>query len=171
MKRLNIVLLVGLLVSGMFRGQDCLAELGQPAVVTDHDRCAVCGMFVAKYPEWLAQITLSDGKVVMFDGPKDMLVFYFAPEEYGVEGAKVEHMHVKDYYSQQWLDGREAFYVTGSDVYGPMGEEFVPFHSREAAESFLKEHHGQAVLTLAGISPELVQAMRKGHKMKMKMQH
>jgi len=168
MKKLNIMLFFILLVSGVFLGLDCLAEPGQPAAVTNHDRCAVCGMFVAKYPEWVAQIELSDGKIVMFDGPKDMLAFYFAPEEYGIEGARMEHMHVKDYYSQQWLDGREALYVIGSDVYGPMGEEFVPFDGREAADNFLKDHHGKAIVSLEDVTPGLVRDMQKGHKMKMK---
>ena len=169
MKKLNAMLIACLLVMGLFSWEKCLAGSGQPATVTDRDRCAVCGMFVGKYPEWVAQIALSDGRNFMFDGPKDMLVFYFAPEEYGVEGGRVDHLHVKDYYSQRWLDGREAFYVIGSDVYGPMGEEFVPFDSRQAAESFLKDHHGKEILSFEDISPALVQSMRKGHKMKMKM--
>jgi len=169
MKKLHVVLLLGLYVAGVFWSRDGMGQQGAPSVVTDHDRCAVCGMFVAKYPEWVAQIELSNGKMFMFDGPKDMLVFYFSPEEYGAEGGIVGHMHVKDYYSQQWLDGRKALYVIGSDVLGPMGEEFVPFDSREAAETFLKDHHGKAIVSLEDISPDLVQGMRKGHKMKMKM--
>ncbi|HYG70620.1 MAG TPA: nitrous oxide reductase accessory protein NosL, partial [Anaeromyxobacteraceae bacterium] len=36
------------------------------------ERCPVCGMFVAKYPEWLASLRLRDGTVAWFDGPKDL---------------------------------------------------------------------------------------------------
>ena len=126
----------------------------------------MCGMFVAKYPGWLTQARLSDGRVAMFDGPKDMFVYNLAPDEYGAKGAKVVDIIVKDYYTQKWIDGRKAFYVTGSDVLGPMGHEFVPFDSREAAENFQKDHHGKKIVTMNDITSELVQSMRMGHKMK-----
>lgn len=134
------------------------------AEVTANEPCAVCGMLVAKYPGWVAQVRLSDGKVVMFDGPKDMLAYYFAPAEYGAGEATVTDIVVRDYYSQKWIDGRAAVYVVGSDVYGPMGSEFVPFESREAATSFAKDHRGERILTFEEVDMALVQNMRKMHK-------
>jgi len=53
--------------------------------VSKDTRCAVCGMFVAKYPNWVVTLTLSDGETKYFDGVKDMMVFYFAPQKYGVK--------------------------------------------------------------------------------------
>lgn len=141
-----------------------------PADVGGHERCAVCGMKVAKYPEWIAQVELADGRVEMFDGPKDMLVFYFTPEEYEAQSA-ITSLVVKDYYSQEWLDAKAAFYVIGSDVYGPMGKEFIPFSSKEAAENFVRDHHGERILLFSDIDNDLVQSMRKGHMMKKKMGH
>ena len=137
-----------------------------PAPVEADQRCPVCGMMVAKYPEWIAQIELADGTVLMFDGPKDMFAYYFAPEDYGGGEATVTAVAVRDYYKQQWLDGMAALYVVGSDVLGPMGHEFVPFASREAAENFLKDHHGKRILSFEQVDLNLVQSMRKGHKMK-----
>ncbi|MGQ9653410.1 MAG: nitrous oxide reductase accessory protein NosL, partial [Thermodesulfobacteriota bacterium] len=32
------------------------------------DKCPVCGMFVAKYPDWTAQVLFKDGRSVFFDG-------------------------------------------------------------------------------------------------------
>lgn len=153
-----------------------LAESGMtesrlPAPVSPEDRCPVCGMKVAKYPEWLAQVELVDGRVLKFDGPKDMLAFYFAPEDYGESGSGAASLAVREYYRQEWLDGRKAFYVIGSDVLGPMGHEFVPFASREAAENFSRDHHGNRILTFDEITLELVQDMQKGHKMKGHMGH
>lgn len=162
------ILLTTMLALGMLVAVNARAAANLPVEVEGHERCAVCGMMVAKYPEWIAQIALADGRVVMFDGVKDMLVFYFAPEEYGGE-AEVVEMMVREYYSQEWFDARGALYVVGSDVYGPMGEEFIPFASMEAAETFVRDHHGERILTLEDITPEVVQSMRKGHKMKKKM--
>lgn len=151
----------------------CLVVLAAGAYATPVEqpakdsRCAVCGMFVSKYPNWLTQIRHADGAVQWFDGAKDMLAYYFAPGQYGPHTREsVAEIWVKDYYSLEWLDGRQAFYVTGSDVHGPMGHEFVPFASREAAEAFLKDHHGERLWAFAEITAEKVQALRSGHMMK-----
>ena len=130
-------------------------------------RCAICGMFVAKYDNWIVQIRLADDKVMFFDGVKDMLVFYFNPQQYSsMRHEDLKEIWVKDYYSLQWLDGRKALYVIGSDVYGPMGKEFLPFSDREAADNFLQDHHGNKILNLDEITDELVQSMRSGSKMR-----
>ena len=46
-------------------------------------RCSVCGMFVAKYPNWITQIRHSDNSLQSFDGVKDMMVYFFNPTKYG----------------------------------------------------------------------------------------
>lgn len=154
-----------LLVTGFFvPGVASAVEAEALAEVTDKERCPVCGMFVAKHPGWVAQIRLSDGRVVMFDGPKDMLAFYFSPGEYGAGEATIQKMIVRDYYTQQWIEADKAHYVTGSDVYGPMGNEFVPFETREAAATFVKDHQGEQLLFFDEIGAQLVQVMRQGHK-------
>ena len=118
---------------------------GQPQEKIDSGyRCAVCGMFVAKYPNWITQIRDQRGKVRLFDGVKDLMAFYFDPASFGADAkTTMGEIWVREYYGLEWLDGRKAFYVVGSDVYGPMGEEFVPFQDRSTAESFLKDHHGR----------------------------
>jgi len=46
------------------------------------DKCPVCGMKVTPYPNWIAQIIFSDGSYAVFDGPKDMLKYYFEMDKY-----------------------------------------------------------------------------------------
>ena len=139
-----------------------------PGEALPDTRCSVCGMFVAKYPNWLAQIHYDDQKQVQFfDGVKDMMVFSFNPEKFnGPRREKIKEMLVKDYYSLQWLSAEETFFVIGSDVYGPMGHELIPFSTREAAENFMKDHHGKEILTFDRITPELIDSMRVGQKMR-----
>lgn len=141
---------------------------GEPSdTVSAQTRCTVCGMFVAKYPNWLAQIQYGDQQPKFFDGVKDMMVFYFNPEQYdGAAREKISDIFVKDYYTLAWLPAQQAFYVVGSDVYGPMGYELIPFASKEAAESFSLDHHGKEVLTFKDITPELVESLRSGQKMR-----
>lgn len=159
-----------LIVLGVF----FIAGVGQAAEVTGHlaqksDRCKVCGMMVAKYPSWLTEIELVDGTVLMFDGVKDMMVYYFSPEQYGgpaqLDGSR---LIVKDYYSQKWIDGQKALYVVGSDLLGPMGHEFVSFETPEGADNFMIDHKGKEILTFTEIDSDRVESMRGGHKMGMK---
>ncbi|MEW6426544.1 MAG: nitrous oxide reductase accessory protein NosL [Thermodesulfobacteriota bacterium] len=137
------------------------ADEGEPG---PDNRCPVCGMFVAKYQSWVSRAELN-GKVHYFDGAKDMMAFLFEPEKYQAAG-KPGRISVKDYYTLEWIDGTTAFYVVGSDVYGPMGHEFVPFATKEAAENFRKDHQGRQVLGFAEISRELVEELRHGQRMR-----
>ena len=130
-------------------------------------RCAVCGMFVAKYPNWLVTLTMSDGAIKHFDGVKDMMVFYFAPQKYGAKPeATITGIRVNDYYTLTPVDAKKAFYVVDSDVNGPMGHEFIPFATKEAADSFNKDHHGQRVLAFEAITAQQVETLRAGQRMK-----
>lgn len=134
--------------------------------IDNRARCSVCGMFVAKYADWVTQIHFSEGQVKFFDGVKDMMVFYLNPDSYGYTRDAVREIWVKDYYTLQWIDGRAAFYVVGSDVFGPMGKEFIPFQTKAAAENFLKDHKGRQSMAFDEITDALVQSMRSGQKMR-----
>lgn len=105
------------------------------------DRCPVCGMFVAPYPTWVAALKLTDGKVEYFDGPRDMFLRYFA---LGGKSSGAE-VFVTDYYAAKLIPASGAFFVTGSDVIGPMGAELVPLGSADEAAGFMKDHDGKRV--------------------------
>lgn len=144
------------------------ASAGAADSIAEQTRCPVCGMFVAKYPNWQVQIhyeKLSEAR--FFDGMKDMMIFYFDPERFGAPPREaIKNIFAKDYYSLSWILAKEAFFVTGSDVYGPMGHEFIPFATRGAAESFSKDHHGKEILTFDEITPKRVETLRAGQKMR-----
>ena len=65
------------------------------------DRCPVCGMFVAPYPNWTSAARFPDGSVVYFDGPKDMLRYTFEVERFDParKDQKVESLWVTEYYT------------------------------------------------------------------------
>jgi nitrous oxide reductase accessory protein NosL len=125
------------------------------------EKCPVCGMFVAKYPDWLAGIRFRDGSRAVFDGAKDLFKFWFDPGRYLPSRTRddVTSLFVTDYYALAPLDARAAFYVAGSDVYGPMGRELVPFATRGEAEEFLRDHRGKAVLAFDEVTPALIRSL------------
>lgn len=119
------------------------------------DRCAVCGMFVKPFPSWLSALVFEDGKIEYFDGPKDMFKRYFS---LGDKGRKAK-VYVTDYYSTQMIDGPKAFFVTGSDVLGPMGHDLVPLSSPDTAKAFKKDHAGAKTLKFDEITEAAVIAL------------
>lgn len=112
------------------------------------DKCPVCGMFVAKYPDWVAVVVLKDGSQRFFDGPKDLYKFLLDVKQYapGKTQSDIDRFFVTDYYAVKLIDGRTAYYVLGSDVYGPMGKELIPFANEAEARDFLKDHGGRRTL-------------------------
>ena len=137
--------------------------------VGPEEKCPVCGMFVAKYGQWLTQIDDGTDKALVFDGVKDMMAFYFNGDRYGggTDMTKAD-IWVRNYYTLDYIDGREAFYVVGSDVMGPMGEELIPFGTRKEAENFKTDHHGTAIFSFDEITSSQIMEMKKKHMMKMK---
>lgn len=125
------------------------------------DKCMVCGMFVAKYPDWIGVIVFKDSVTRFFDGPKDLFTYYFSIKKYDPQKdrADIGAIWVKDYYTLSFIDGRKAFYVIGSDVLGPMGKELVAFKSAADAGAFLKDHTGKKVLEFKDITPEVMKQL------------
>jgi nitrous oxide reductase accessory protein NosL len=118
----------------------------------------VCGMFVAKHPNFLAQVVFKDGSYAVFDGPKDMFKYYMNLPVYNVSKKQddVEAVYVTDYYSLKWIDGLKAVYVTGSDVIGPMGRELIPFEKLEDAGEFMADHDGKTRLMFNEVNTDLL---------------
>lgn len=137
--------------------------------IDQHEKCPVCGMFVAKYEQWLTQIVSGADDQLIFDGVKDMMAYYFNAELYGGSAdLSNAEIWVRNYYTLEYIDGRKALYVVGSDVLGPMGDELIPFSTSKEAENFKKDHQGTAILSFDEITSAQVMEMKKKHMMKMK---
>jgi len=145
----------------------CLASGTAPAADREpirpagDDRCPVCGMFTAKYPDFAARVTFSDDASFTFDGPKDMFTFLldlakFAPDR---SRSDVEEVLVTEYYELVAIDAETALYVIGSDVRGPMGHELIAFSNREDAEVFKKDHRGTALLEFGEVTAALITSL------------
>ena len=137
-------------------------SLAQDAAKPSHqDKCPVCGMFVYKYPDWVASITYQDKTTVFFDGAKDMFKYYHNLAEYAPERKleDIQAISVKDYYELEMIGARTAYFVLGSEVYGPMGKELVPLATEEDAQSFLKDHQGKTIVRFDEVTTELLKGL------------
>lgn len=152
MRHLSLILLLVLLVFAV-------PAMAAPPVPETKSKCAVCGMFVQRHLDWLAVLELEGASPQFFCGPKDLFKFLHFPARYRPEIPRksVLAIHLKDYYTLEFIDGRQAFFVTGSDVRGPMGKDLIPFGRREDAAGFLQDHDGRRLLPFAEITPALLQ--------------
>ena len=123
--------------------------------------CAVCGMKVAPFPEWIAQVVFEDERTLYFDGAKDLFKYLlerarFVPD---LEEAEIAAVFVTSYYEGTRISAEEAFYAIGSDVRGPMGPELIPFATVDEAEEFLRDHRGKRILRFAEVTEEVLAAL------------
>jgi nitrous oxide reductase accessory protein NosL len=138
-----------------FKEAPVKSKISQIAV-PENAKCPVCGMFVYKYPRWAAVIKI-DNKNLYFDGVKDLMKFYFEPEKWSdFKNLDSGEIIVTEYYSQQAIDGKDAIYVIESDVFGPMGNELIPFSNKLSAISFMKDHGGQIIPKFNQITKEII---------------
>ena len=125
------------------------------------DKCPVCGMFVTKYPDWIAQAIYRDGSYAVFDGAKDLFKYLWNPRTYAPtkQAADVAALYVTDYYSLTLIDGRTAWYVIGSDVLGPMGRELIPLAAEKEARQFMIDHKGKRLLRFAEVTADVLKGL------------
>jgi copper chaperone NosL len=121
------------------------------------DTCPVCGMFVAKYPEWIATVLYRDGHAHHFDGAKDLFKYLLDLSRWapGHDAEGIERIAVTEYYELRRIDARKAWYVIGSDTLGPMGHEFIPLETEADALEFMADHKGVRILRFGEIGAEL----------------
>ena len=133
----------------------------KPVRPAARDKCPVCGMFVAKYPDFVAQVIFNDGSYAVFDGAKDLFKYTLNLKKYApVKSAgDVVAIYVTDYYSLEPVDGTTAWYVPGSAVFGPMGNELIPFGKEADARGIMKDHTGNYPLRFKDVHPELIRGL------------
>ena len=132
-----------------------------PVAPKPTDKCPVCGMFVAKYPDWIAQAIYRGGAYAVFDGAKDLFKYLFNLRTYAPtkRAADIAALYVTDYYSLTLIDGKGAWYVGGSDVLGPMGRELIPLSSEKEARQFMVDHKGKRLLRFGEVTADVLKGL------------
>lgn len=154
-RRTNVILpwlfaaCLGLSMLASCQGGDPHAS-AQPAGA----RCANCGMRVPANDTWRASLTIAGGEALSFDAPKCMFRVLR-----GERGQGARDPRVIEYYSSEPRPASSLFYVIGSDLQSPMGRDLVPIDGRERAERFLRDHHGDRVLSFDEVTAAVVETL------------
>ncbi len=128
------------------------------------DTCPVCGMFVAKYPEWIATVLYKDSHAHHFDGAKDLFKYLLDYEKWapGHNKNDIAGIGVTEYYSLGRIRAEDAWYVIGSDVLGPMGHELVPLETEADAKEFMADHGGKKIMRFDEVTYPLLKKLDIG---------
>jgi len=144
----------------------------QPAKIESQKECPLCGMYPARYPKFNCQIVFQDGGYEAFDSAIGLLVYLHFPDKTGKKLKPVAGIYFKDYFKASWLEADKAFFVTGSKIRGPMGVQFLPVDSEQAAEELKKQAQGKDSVHFIMINRQyLINAAKAGqlHKMAKKL--
>lgn len=132
----------------------------------DYDKeseCLVRKIKVHKGPQWVSKIELNSGKKIFFSSPKSMFEFYHQPGRWFDIGVKSEddfkEILVMDYNSLEPINAKGAFYVYGSSVTSPAGDDLVPFKSYEDAQAFTKKYNGKRVFAFSDVKESLIRLL------------
>jgi len=116
-----------------------------------NERDPVYQLKIDKYPNFETEMVLKNGKHIRFCCVKAMMNFYFHPEKYPEYGVKdrneIDKMFVKDYLDGTKVDAKKAWYIFGSRIVGPHGDDLIPLSSKARAELFVKRYGGSRIMT------------------------
>ena len=112
-----------------------------------------------KYPKWLCEATLKNGKIVQFVSVKSMMQIYQHQDYFKkrkVLDAEIDKIYVQDFISGKKVDATKAVYLFGSRMVGPHGDDLIPFSSEENAKLFMMKNGGTKILPYAKLTKGLI---------------
>jgi hypothetical protein len=83
-------------------------------------------MPLKKYPKWLCEATLENGKKMQFISVKSMMQVYQHQEyfkRHKLMDAPIKNIYVQDYLNGRKVDASKAVYVFGSRIVVPHGDD------------------------------------------------
>lgn len=131
-----------------------LSTLGLLGVACKRElRCKHCGMRIEPASPWRTDIVEADGTVTSYDAPRCALAVFTRDAGHG------KSLRVQDYYDRQTLDAKDARFLLGGDVLGPMGPDLVPVDPSRASK-FIQDHGAERALRLDEITPAILERLK-----------
>ena len=151
---LFLLLLTGWLFSAESNASGAGASTHEPQAITPlrSKLDPVYLLDVTRHPKFEAEIVLDNGKTLRFCCVKSMMNFFYHPEKYpghgvGPHGKEIGKLYVRDYLDGMRLPAEKAWYVFGSRIISPHGDDLIPLSSRARAELFVKRYGGTRIMS------------------------
>ncbi len=112
-----------------------------------------------QYRKWLCEAELKNMKKVQFVSVKAMMQTYYHQEyflKHKLLSAPIKSIYVQDFISGEKVDATKAFYVFGSRITGPHGDDLIPFSSEQNAKLFMMKNGGTKILPFAKLNKGLI---------------
>jgi LPS O-antigen subunit length determinant protein (WzzB/FepE family) len=119
----------------------------------------VYNLDLKKYPKFLCEAKLKNGKVVQFVSVKAMMQVYFHQDYFKKRKlleANIDKMYVKDYLDGSKIEASKALYMFGSRLVGPHGDDLIPLKNQESAKLFKIKYGGTKLLPFSKITKGLI---------------
>ena len=145
------LLILALITQGLLAGEITLTDQN----ATD----AVYLLPLKKYPKWLTEAELKNGKKIQFVSVKSLMNVYQHQEyfkKHKIIDANITKMSVQDFTSGRRVDAKEAVYLFGSHIVGPHGDDLIPFENMDNAKLFMLKNGGTKILKFDRLSEGLI---------------
>jgi len=118
---------------------------------------------VYKDPKWVSKVELINGKKLFFCSPKSLMEFYHRPGKWSDIGVKSEDdfkdILVTDFKTLEAIDAKGAFFVYGSKIISPSGDDLVPFSTYKDAKEFSEKYRGRRILNFKELKNSLIRLL------------
>jgi len=148
---MKTLLLLILLFSGLFAGEIKLTDQN----ATD----PVYILPLKKYPKWLCEAQLKNGKKIQFVSVKSMMQVYQHQDyfqRHKFMDDNISKLYVQDYISGRKVEAPKAVYLFGSRIVGPHGDDLIPFETEQNAKLFMMKNGGTKILPFEKLSKGLI---------------
>ena len=163
---IKLFITISVLTSLIFASSTDKAFTPDIEYIMDYDKntsCLVRHFKIYKEPKWIGKIKVRNGKAVYFSSPKSLFEFYHRPGKWFDVGVKSERdfseIVVTDFDTLKLIDAEKAFFVYGSSITSPSGDDLVPFKTKEAAEKFAKLNNGKRIFKFDEVSDALIRLL------------
>ncbi len=102
----------------------------QPVAVPQGAKCVECGMAVDQNSRFMSEVTTKNNKNLFFCDIGDMLFHFRSDRE------KMKDVHVRDYATGEWIDGKKALYVLNKKISTPMSWSIAAFAAESSAKKW-----------------------------------
>ena len=112
-----------------------------------------------KYPKFLCEAELKNGKKVQFVSVKAMMQVYQHQDyfkRHKLLEDDIKSIYVQDYLSGKRIPAQKAVYVFGSRLTGPHGDDLIPIENEEKAKIFMLRYGGTKILPFERLSKGLI---------------